>query len=158
MDYYPFASFFILLGAVINYASLITINKFYNKLLIICSTIIVLFVVIDGVSRYSRKDHVGFTERVEIIDPLCNFDIVWGERINSTSEYICDNSGFKYNYASSKSRVIALKYLKNNNYTQILLCDDIGVEIDAIILELNTNNISFALKEMPTLGRVIIIN
>jgi len=54
--------------------------------------------------------------------------------------------------------VLAMKYLNNNNYTQILLCNDIGVEIDDIILELNTNNISFALKEMPTLGRVIIIN
>jgi hypothetical protein len=158
MDYYPFASFFILLGAVINYTSHININKFYNKLLIVCSAIIVLFVVIDGVGRFMRKDHIGFAERVEIIDPLCSFDIVWGERINSTSEYICENSGFKYNYASSKSRVIALKYLKNNNYTQLLLCNDIGVEIDTIILELNTNNISFALKEMPTLGRVIIIN
>lgn len=157
MSYYPFASFFILVGAVIYYFAKTKIDRLQHKLVVLLPLIIAIVLSVDGVGRFMRKDHVDFNGLAETYRPLCDIDVVWGEQLSSTAEYVCNNNGFKYDFASPKAREIAFNYLLNKNYSQAILCDDVNIDFEDIYQELTAYKIVFQVKNLPEIGRVILI-
>ncbi len=157
MSYYPFASFFILFGAVIYYFSNTKIERLQKTTIIIIPLILSIVICIDGVKRYSGKDHISFKEAVNIYEPVCNYDVVWAELLSGTVEYGCNNNGFKYIYSSPLARKITYNYLINHNYTQAIICDDIPIDNKEIEKELISFQLDFEIKNYPTIGQIIII-
>lgn len=154
MDYYPFASSFILIGACIYNLKVIELNKKY----IYIPYIFALIMCIDGVNRYINKEHINFKEAKDSYSTLCNYDIVWGETFCGTSEYICDNNGFKFAFGTKKSRVIALKYLQKNNYKQAILLNDIALSKQEILETIISSGLTYNIIEDDKIGQILIVN
>jgi len=156
INYYPFATSFILLGAIIYY--LRDVNFTITKYLKFIPITIGLIILGDGIVRYSKRTHKSFNQVIKEYAGIKKYDIVWGDMLSGTAEYACNNNGFKYNFSTSNSREIAFKYLKNNNYTQVILCDDNLPKVEAITAELKSFNISFKVDKIDYIGNIIIIN
>lgn len=157
MSYYPFASVFILFGAIIFYFSKNKIELLHKKYIIMLPLLFSIIMCSDGIVRYVKKDHITFDEEVKNYLPLCNYTVVWGEMLSGTSEYICNNNGFKYNFGTPKAREIALKFLRDNYYSQVIICDDVPIELEKLKDELILFKIDFEIIETPSLGKLIII-
>ncbi|MCO6500413.1 MAG: hypothetical protein J5I47_08570 [Vicingus serpentipes] len=157
MSYYPFASFFILLGGFIYEISTTQLIKQPKNIFLILPLFISLVVCMDGVNRFSRKEHISFKESNTIYQPLCEYDVVWGEMLSGTAEYACNNNGFKYNYGTPAAREITYRYLIENNYSQAILCDDSIKKKESIKKELISFGIKFQEKGFKGLGKVFII-
>ena len=157
MSYYPFASVFILFGAIIFYFSKNKVELLYKKYIIILPLLFSVVMCADGIVRYSKKEHLTFEEDVKNYLPLCDYTVVWGEMLSGTAEYACNNNGFKYNFGTSKAREIALKFLRDNHYSQVIICNDIPIDFEKLKDELNLFKIGFEIQEMPTLGKLIVI-
>lgn len=159
MDYYPFASSLILNGGVIYYLSSFNLSKKWKKILFYFPFTFSIIILIDGINRYTGKEHFTFQESKEKYLVLCNYDIVWGEMYAGTSEYLCSNTiGFKYAFASPEARNITMNFLKKIKYKQVILCDDISINYEDIKNELNAYNILFETKHIENIGKIIVIN
>ena len=88
---------------------------------------------------------------------LCKFDIVWADLYSGTSEYVCDNNGFRYGTTTPRARIIAMKFLHNNNYKQAILLDDNTVSPDTIISEVKLAGLKFISESDKKIGKYIII-
>lgn len=157
MSYYPFASVFILFGAIIYYFSKNRVEVLNRKYMLIIPIIISIIMCCDGVVRYSKKQHLTFEAELKNYQPLCNYDVVWGEMHSGTSEYVCNISGFKYNFGTPKAREITLKYLRDKGYSQVIICDDINIKTDVIVNEISSYHIHSKLIESSKLGKLLII-
>jgi len=156
MGYYPFASAMILIGAIIYNIRGLNFPKL-NKYLFIVSLLFGLAMSADGINRYFGKEHIDFNEANNYFSKLCEYDIVWGEMQSGTSEYSCNNSGFKYAFGTPKARKTAVKYLRDNGYSQVLLLNDISVSIEEIKQDLNSSSIEFEVINSTNLGHLLII-
>lgn len=158
INYYPFASSFILIGAIIYYFSKSKLIFFEKKAFIFIPLLLSSIMLIDGMSRYFRKEHTTFDNALKTYQSVCNYDVVWGEMYSGTAEYVCNNNGFKYVFGSKKARSIAFKYLKNNNYSQVIICDDVLLSTQEIVDELNNLSLPHKTIEDSVLGKLIVIN
>lgn len=158
MNYYPFASVFILIGALLYYTNIKKFDFQNNLLFKLLPLVISIAFLIDGVVRYSKKEHLSYQEELNFYSPLCPFDVVWGEMRSGTAEYACNNAGFKYNFGTPQARKTALQFLKNNNYSQVIILADLNMTIESLINELKLFEIEFETKETLELGTLIIIN
>jgi len=158
INYYPFASSFILIGAIIFYFSKSKLIFFEKKAFIFIPLLLSSIMLIDGINRYFRKEHITFEESLKTYQSVCNYDVVWGEMYSGTAEYVCNNNGFKYVFGSEKARAISFNYLKNHNYSQVIICDDVILSTQEIVDELNNLSLPHKIIEDKTLGKLIIIN
>lgn len=157
MSYYPFASVFILFGAIIFNFSQNNIKLLYKKYIIILPLLFSIIMCVDGIVRYSKKEHITFKDELKNYLPLCNYNVVWGEMLSGTAEYACNNNGFKYNFGTPKAREIALKFLRDNYYTQVIICNDVPIDFEKLKEELTLFKIDFEIQETSSLGKLIII-
>jgi hypothetical protein len=114
--------------------------------------------LVDGINRYFRKEHITFEESLKRYQSVCDYDVVWGEMYSGTAEYVCNNNGFKYVFGSEKARAISFNYLKNHNYSQVIICDDVLLRTQEIVNELNNLSIAHKIIEDKALGKLIVIN
>jgi hypothetical protein len=157
LGYYPYASFLILLGALMHYFSKRGRAPVRTKALIVLPLILAITMCVDGINRYRSYEKISYQEATDVYRPLCEYDVVWGELLSGTAEYACNNNGFKYNFGTPSSRKVAMDYLKDHNYSQIILCQDNRLKVETISQELNAHEIDFIMKEIPVLGKVLII-
>lgn len=157
MNYYPFASVFILIGAVLFYFNTKEFSFQNNIIFKLIPLIISIVFLIDGINRYSKKEHISYQDQLTFYSPICEFDVVWGEMRSGTVEYSCNNAGFKYKFGTSKAKKTALHFLKNNNYSQAIILSDIDINLENLINELKSFEIEFETKETDELGTLIII-
>lgn len=157
INYYPFASSFILIGAIIYYFSKSNIQFFEKKVLILIPILLSSIMLIDGISRYFRKEHIRFEESLKTYEILCKYDVVWGEMYSGTAEYVCNNNGFKYIFGTEKARAIAFNYLINHNYSQVIICDDVLLSTEEIVDELTNLSITHKIIEDANFGKLITI-
>lgn len=157
MNYYPFASVFILLGAILYYSD-VKIFRFQNKIVFkLLPLVISIIFLIDGIVRYSKKEHITFQNELDFYSQLCDYDVVWGEMHSGTAEYTCNNAGFKYNFGSSLARKTALQFLKKNNFKQVIILEDLNMGLKDLSNELKSFDIEFEIKETIELGILIVI-
>ncbi len=157
MSYYPFASVFILFGAIIFYFSQNSVEFFHKKYIIILPLLFSIIMCGDGIVRYTKKEHITFNKEVKNYLPLCNYNVVWGEMLSGTAEYACNNNGFKYNFGTPKTRKIALKFLRDHHYSQVIICNDVPIDFEKLKEELTLFKIDFEIQETSSLGKLIII-
>lgn len=156
MDYYPFASGMILIGICIytfRNAKLFS----YSKHLYLLPFALAITMCVDGINRYINKEHLNYNDANDYYSELCDFDIVWGESLCGTAEYLCNNNGFKFKYATRRARVTAMNFLKENNLSQVILVNDISLPFKEIEETLTNNNIMFELKKSENLGLLLIL-
>ena len=158
MDYYPYASSVILIGWTLGQFGKIPIDdktQYFSPWLIVLTSAVILMV---GYERFSGKPRYTFNEVMRSYSSLCEYDIVWGDMLSGTTEYACDNNGFRYFTTTPRARKTAMKYLKENGYTQLILIDDTPVKADVITEEVINAGLFYKLKEDKFLKRVLIIN
>ncbi|MBL7883920.1 MAG: hypothetical protein JNL69_07605 [Bacteroidia bacterium] len=158
VDYYPYASSMILVGIVIHHASLLEIRwRISNKWIAIFSIVIALISLLDGVNRYFSKEHISFEEDSFKYKVLCQYDIVWCDLLSGTTEYVCNNNGFKYDNFTLKAKKNAISFLKEKKYTQVILLNDNMLSPSEVINEVEKMNFEYEIKEDESLGQLLII-
>jgi hypothetical protein len=158
INYYPYASSFILLGFIFYKLKCIYVDEKYYKFIAILCFIFPVFILLDGGFQYFSKTHKNFHEKKNEYLALCSYDIVWGDILSGTSEYVCDNNGFKYGATSSRARILALKFLQRRKYTQAILLNDNLVAKSDIINELGLYDIKFHLITDKLIGEILVID
>ena len=157
MDYYPYASAIIVLGFIGSILSSIKLNQkhtIFNKGIFIACTIIIF--VIGGI-RYLKKPHQTFEASKQKYAALCRYDIVWGDLYSGTTEYVCNNNGFRYGTTTPRARKIALSFLKSNNYKQAILLNDNIISEQTILAEIQELGFKYTIINDVTIGKILII-
>lgn len=139
INYYPYGSIFIVFGFLLS-----LINKSikpYKAQIVI--TILALFVLVDGILKYKNQDHQTIITAKQTYNELKNFHVVWGDLMPSASDFVWENSAFKFAASTPRCRETAIKYLYNKGYSQIFLINDIPLKTNEIIAELGDLNLPF---------------
>jgi len=157
IDYYPYASAMIMAGAIL--VTLSKIKSTREKIALKYSIMLFLsfYIFVSGVLRYKKKEHYSFEEARNRYAALCDYDIVWADMLSGTTEYACDNSGFRNGPTTPRARKMAMKYLYDRNYSQAVLADDNLVEKNVITAELNEAQLPFRIETKSGIGEIIII-
>ncbi len=157
MDYYPYATAIILLGFIFNIFSTIKLNAKFDSYYKGCFTVWIITLILVGGMRYFKKPHQSFEESKQRYIALCQYDIVWGDLFSGTSEYVCNNSGFRYGITTPRARKIALNFLKSNNYKQAILLDDNTVPEQVILAEIQELGFKYTVENDLNVGKILII-
>lgn len=153
INYYPYGSIFIILGFLLS-----LINKSiqpYKAQTI--TTILALFVLIDGILKYKNQNHQTIITAKQSYKELNNFNIVWGDLIPSASDFVWENSAFKFAASTPRCRKTAIKYLYNKGYSQIFLINDIPLKPNEIAAELSDLNLPIKPFVTQKLGTAFIL-
>lgn len=157
MDYYPYASAMILLGYIGSILLSINLNKQYDvyyKVFFISSTITIFTV---GCVRFFTKPHQTFDESKQNYSALCQYDIVWGDLFSGTTEYVCNNNGFRYGTTTPRARKIAVSFLKSHNYRQAILLDDNTIPEETVLKEIEQMGLKYTISSYPATGKILTI-
>ncbi|MGQ0828491.1 MAG: hypothetical protein ACT4ON_08865 [Bacteroidota bacterium] len=157
INYYPYASSLILLGIFFNEIRKFTIAEKYRKLIVVFCSIISIIVFCDGIQRYMAREHKTFIEKKSEYTGLCAYDVVWGELLSGTSEYVCDNNGFKYAATSARARMKTMRFLHNRKYSQAILLNDNLVEKPIVIEEVKSSGLKFHIVTDEFIGEILVI-
>ncbi|MBL0339800.1 MAG: hypothetical protein IPP71_02125 [Bacteroidetes bacterium] len=157
MDYYPYASSLILFGFAL---SLMAENQIAAQLQMAAKLFFLLttFLIVGiGFQRYSNKTHITYETALQQYQVLCEFNVVWADLYSGTSEYVCNNDGFRYGTTTPRARKISMLFLKANNIKQAILLDDSTVDSAIILKEVKEINLNSHVEENNTVGRILII-
>lgn len=157
INYYPYGSGMLLLGIFIGMLA----QRFYYKGkligLVTLPSILALILFIDGVNRFSSKDHISWEEALKQHGELCEYDVVWSDIYSGTTEYVCGNYGFVMHAGSVKSRIIAWQYLHNHQYKQVLLIEDTPLPLNQLEKELELSKLNYKLITLKEFGNAVVI-
>lgn len=157
VDYYPYASAFILLGFIGSILSSIKFNEkhemYFKGLFLSCT----MAIFIIGSIRFFTKPHQSFEVSKSKYASLCHYDVVWGDLYSGTTEYVCNNDGFRYGTTTPRARKIAISFLKSHNYRQAILLDDNIVPENTILEEIEQLGYKYHIASDPTTGKILII-
>lgn len=155
MDYYPYASAMILTGVICG----LSVNlNFRNKFSLAIPTVgiaLAFVVLISGYRKFHKNEHLTFNDAKAKYASLCNYDIVWGDLLSGTTEYVCGNNGFRYTVTTPRARIRAIRFLHDKNFKQVILLDDVPLKSELIIEELKTEGILFIEKNDRRSGRLL---
>ncbi len=125
MNYYPYASFFILFGFLLNHFDLKSWTYNRPKTAKLFCLVLALAILTDGIISYHSQSHKTFETAQNEYKALCSYQIVWGELLPSASEYVCKNNGFKFSTSTSRARKITMQFLFQKHYPQLFILKDI---------------------------------
>lgn len=157
MDYYPYASAMILFGGILGAVNTIEIK---NKLVLPVKVSIaatVLIILISGISRYLKKEHVNLEAARQKYVELCDFDIVWADLYSGTTEYVCNNNGFRFGTTTPRARKKAIQFLYKRHYKQAILLNDNTVSEKLILEELKATDLPYKITQSNELGKILIL-
>ncbi|MBL0339973.1 MAG: hypothetical protein IPP71_03085 [Bacteroidetes bacterium] len=157
MDYYPYASSLLLFGIISGELIQIKFSEKYNTIIRTSFIGIAILTFAVGIVRYSKKPHINFEDSKKSYETLCHYDIVWGDLYTGSSEYICNNSGFRYGPTTSRARKAAMFFLRDNNYSQVILLNDNTVDSLTIVSEIKETGLSYHIQPDLHLGNLLII-
>ena len=158
MNYYPYGSAFILLGAILYILKDVNVSLQQAKRIQIACVFISFLTFSFGIISYSSKNHQSFIEAKNEVKGLCSYDIIWGDSYPGTSEYVCTNNGFRYTWSTMNARIIAMKFLHNRKYSQAFILDEIPVDEKIIESEIQSCNLLYHKIRDPHLGNILIID
>lgn len=153
INYYPYGSIFIVFGFLLS-----SINKSikpYKAQIIIA--ILALFVLIDGILKFKNQTHETIITAKQSYKELNNFNIVWGDLIPSASDFVWENSAFKFAASTPRCRKTVINYLYSKGYSQIFLINDIPLKPYEITAELSELNLPFKPFVTQKLGTAFIL-
>ncbi len=139
INYYPYGSIFIILGFLLSLINK-SIKPFKAQII---TAILALFVFTDGILKYKNQDHQTIITAKQSYNELNTFHIVWGDLIPSASDFIWENSAFKFAASTPRCRKTVINYLHSKGYSQIFLINDIPLKSNEIIAELSNLNLPF---------------
>jgi hypothetical protein len=103
------------------------------------------------------REHKTFAQAKTEYNALCSYDVVWGDLLSGTSEYVCDNNGFKYGVTSPRARMKAIQFLHNKKYTQAILLNDNLVEKSVVVGEIESSGLKFHIVSDKLIGEILVI-
>lgn len=157
MDYYPYASSIILTGWVIGQFGKIPMGeklRFFSPAFVIMTTSVFLLI---GYEKYTDRPKYTLDELKQAYQPLCEYDIVWADMLSGTTEYACGNNGLRYFATTPRARKIAVQYLFENGYRQVILLDDTPVETVVITDELTSAGLNYTFSRDKKFKRLLTI-
>jgi len=157
MDYYPYASAMLITGIALGLFAELRVSGKFVKPVNIMILIFAIIVLAGGINRYKKREHISFDEAGKQYASLCNYDVVWGDLFSGTSEYVCNNNGFRYGVSSPRARKAAMIFLNRNNYSQAILIDDNSIEESIVLNEVMESGLSYIQKNDPVIGKYIVI-
>jgi len=143
LDYYPYASSIILLGICIAQIQKIPYKINHTKIALVFSLLIGITIFCDGLYTSYNNPVRSFEDAKKDYSCLCNYDIVWGELLTGSCEYVCGNNGYKYSPTSPRARKIAMKFLHDHHYKQAILLNDNLVDKQTVIEEVSSINLKY---------------
>jgi hypothetical protein len=156
MNYYPYASFFILFGTVLHAVKNIEILDSYQKSFKYLFLGLFIALAFAGAIEFSKHNTPTFQEAKEKYEALKPYQIVWCDLLSGTTEYACGNSGFMFNRGTPDARKVAYQFFYQNGYPQVFVLTDLPLTPDAIAKELNDAKIPFRV-EQSSLGPLIVV-
>lgn len=159
MNYYPYASLFILIGVCLFFLNKIQVSNKTHQIIKTVVLVSSLVILITGFIEYKKFIYPNYQEQSESYQLFFSkYEVIWAGEYAGTTQYICNNKGFMYVRGSNRARILTMKFLLNKNISQIILLDDISMPKEIIIEELNNNKISYSLKKNNILGNYLTIN
>jgi hypothetical protein len=148
MNYYPYASLFILIGICLYFLNTIEVSNKIHKIIktvVIVSSLVILTFGFVEFKKFSYPNYIEQTKSYQSF--LCKYEVIWGGDYTGTTQYICNNKGFMYVRGSNRARILSMKFLLNKKISQIILIDDISMPMGMIVEELINNKIPYSLKK-----------
>lgn len=156
MNYYPYASFFILFGTVLQAAKNFELKNSYQKPIKYLFLGLFIALAFAGAIEFSKHNTPTFQEAKEKYEALKPYQIVWCDLLSGTTEYACGNSGFMFNRGTLDARKVAYQFFYQNGYSQVFVLTDLPLTPDAIAKELNDAKIPYRV-EQSSLGPLIVV-
>ena len=147
IPYYPYASAPLLAGIFFS-----ALKGKVSKGIVIFALVLSVVFLVDGANRYRGSEHLTPRAAIAKYEPICPYDIVWGDLLSGTSEYTCDNYGLRMHAGRPKARAIAFKYLQDAGYTQLILIEDTPLPREAIARELKAVGLTYEKVDLGDLG------
>ncbi len=157
MNYYPYASFFILFGTILQAAKSFELKDSYKKPFKYLFLGLFTALVFAGSIEFTKHDRPTFQVAKEKYVALKPYQIVWCDLLSGTTEYACGNSGFMFNRGTSGARKVAYQFFYEHDYSQVFVLNDLPIAPEAIVKELKEIKIPFRV-EQSSLGLLIIVN
>jgi hypothetical protein len=158
MDYYPYASAKLLIGVVFAVALEFKWNCNLNKLVAGVVLLIGAVVLTSGYFRYKKREHITIHQAQQKYQLLCEFDVVWADLFSGTTEYVCNNSGFRFGTTTPRARKLAMEYLAHHQFKQTILLDDNTVDSRVVLQEVELVGLKYTMRNEANIGKYIIIN
>lgn len=157
MNYYTYASGFILIGAVLGAANFWELKDKFQTPIKYVFLILVMVLASAGAIEFTKHKTPSFNEAREQYNTLKPYQIVWCDLLSGTTEYACGNSGFMFNRGTKAARKVAYQFFYEHNYSQVFVLNDLPIAPEAIVKELKEKKIPFRV-EQSSLGPLIIVN
>ncbi len=157
MDYYPYASAMILMGFVAKSVSEFPISQKLQTISSALALSVSFLILATGINKFRKQTHKTYFESRQEYNSLCNYDIVWADLYSGTSEYVCNNNGFRYGTSTPRARIAAIKFLQAKHYKQAILLNDISINADIALSEINNSGLSFNRIDDVKVGKILII-
>ncbi len=155
INYYPYACAMVLLGFGLNQLSQWRLSEKESKLIPWLTILIAVLITCDGF--FSRKESMTLKDANAKYEPLCGYQIVWGDLLPSASEYVCDNNAFKFSVTTPRTRKLIINYLYQKRLSQVFIINDIPMESNGVINELKSLNLPFTLQNDSIFGSLIML-
>ena len=147
INYYPYATAIIGMGILGDFIFRIVAFKHFQKILLG----IALVVFIISCVRYNQKNikslETNNTEQ-QLMGAVANVDVVWGNMYTGTTEYVHHNHGMRYFAGTKRSRLFVVKWLKDHDYQQAFILNDLGLDKGVLLKELDSEEINFSIREV----------
>ena len=143
INYYPYASFFILFGFFLNQMNSLNIGEKSIKFIKVATLVFPCLMLLDGAIRYQSQNHKTFESAKSEYNELCPYQVIWGDLLPSASEYVCNNNGFKFLATTPRARKMAIQFLYAHGHSQLFLISDLPVEPKILMQELLEMNLPF---------------
>jgi hypothetical protein len=157
MDYYPYVSAMITAGVALGAFARKELHVKWKSVPLFTGIIICAVILVSGYRKYQKNEHLTFDQARSRYQSLCGYDVVWADLYSGTTEYVCGNNGFRYATGSNRSRRMAMKYLRENGISQVLVADDLPVSRDEIAKDLKIAGLEYKVLQDTYLGKLILI-
>lgn len=156
MNYYTYATAFILIGFILHELSLVKMKESWQASVKWSVLGIYVIMFVAGLIEFSKFEKPTFTQSAKTYQELKPYNIVWCDLLSGTTEYANGNSGFMFNRGTAHARKLAYQFFYKNHYSQVFLLNDLPINKDLLIAELVQTEIPYQLKQ-SSLGPLIVV-
>ncbi|MBK8170944.1 MAG: hypothetical protein IPK60_11460 [Sandaracinaceae bacterium] len=156
MPYYPYASAILVLGALVPHLARLRMwQKAVEHQTVVASAVLALSVFVLVASRAGAPTRVSAqTYRSCFSDT----DVVWAQERGTSVQYTTGLAAFRWPWGSTKARRIALRYLDQHHFRQMVWLSDLPVSRATIESDLDAAGLEARAVVCPELGTVLRIS
>lgn len=153
--YYPYAIGIIMIGVLIDCLSELQFWTF-KKLKMLKIGLIISFILVLTFRYKKYTNHQDRSlERETLVGCFQGYDVLWGELKTGTVEYAVQIPAMRYLWGDNSTKIKTMKWLKQNNYKQVIYLNDLPGLQNEIVNLLTSNDISHTLIESRNCGPII---